>query len=531
MLIVTLLMACGGSKTPDTTPPVITLNGNSIITLFLNDSYNELGASAIDDRDGRIGVVISGSVDINVLGSYTITYSATDNAENIQRITRTVVVVLPPDTTPPVITLNGDSSITLLFNEAYNELGASAIDDRDGSLGVVISGFVDISVLGSYTITYSATDNVENIQSITRTVEVVLPVNAKNVILFIGDGMGQEHRKAARWISLGVDGQLSMDDMPISGTLQTYSANNIISDSAAAATAMATGVKTNNGVISLDESFNYVSTILEKAKEYNKVVGLITTTHLTHATPAAFAAHVESRNLMLDIAQQIIDADVEVLLGGGEDEFLPISDNGCFLGAGERVDGKDLIHEAVSSGYKFVCDSTSFDLIPPSSTERVLGLFAGEGMTRPYSPTLASMTSKAIEILSKNSEGFFLMIEGGQIDWASHSNDAENAIADTIALDDAVEIAKQFASIKRDTLIIVTADHETGGMTVSTSPSGLENEDGPYNIEGGGSFYINWTTTGHTPVNVPVTAMGPQSDKLFGINENTIIHDVIFNTF
>lgn len=178
ILILNLLVACSDSKTPDTTPPVISLNGNSIINLFLNVSYNELGASAIDDRDGRIGVVISGSVDINMLGSYTIAYSATDNAKNIQSITRTVFVVLPPDTTPPVITINGDSNITLLFNEPYNELGASAIDDRDGSIVVVISGTIDPNVLGNYTITYSATDNAENIHSITRTIVVVLPVNA-----------------------------------------------------------------------------------------------------------------------------------------------------------------------------------------------------------------------------------------------------------------------------------------------------------------------------------------------------------------
>ncbi|WP_019027510.1 alkaline phosphatase [Colwellia piezophila] len=437
-----------------------------------------------------------------------------------------------PDTSPPLISLNGESSITLFFNGVYKELGANAIDERDGIVEVVLEGNIDTSTVGNYIITYSAIDKAGNQESLTRIVEVVLPVNAKNVILFIGDGMGAEHRKAARWLSKGVDGKLSMDDMPIRGTLKTYSADNAITDSAAAATAMATGIKTNNGVISLDENLNHISTILEEAKNHKKVVGVVTTTHVTHATPAAFTSHVKSRKLMLDIAQQIIDDNIiDVLLGGGEDEFKPTNDEGCFPGAGERIDGRDLIYEAVSIGYKFVCDSTSFDVIDTSSSERILGLFAGEGMIRPYSPTLATMTSKAIEILSKNPEGFVLMIEGGQIDWASHSHDAENAITDTIALDDAVDIAKEFALVKRDTLIIVTADHETGGMWVSKDPSGLENEDGPYNIKGGGSFYINWSTTGHTSVNVPVTAMGPQSEKLIGVNENTVIYDIIFNTF
>ena len=278
-----------------------------------------------------------------------------------------------------------------------------------------------------------------------------------NVILFIGDGMGPEHRNAARLMSVGKNEPLSMDDMPVYGTLTTHSADNDITDSAAAATAMATGVKTNNGVISLDENLNYVSTIIEKAKNHNKSVGIVTNTHLTHATPAAFSSHVESRSNMLEIANQMMNAGINVLLGGGEDEFITENDTGCYPEYGERTDGRDLVYEATSNGYKFVCDSASFDLIDPNSTELLLGLFADEGMTRAYSPSLASMTLMAINILSKNSDGFFLLVEGGQIDWASHSNDAENAIADTITLNEAVEVAKQFSLKSNNTLIIVTA--------------------------------------------------------------------------
>jgi alkaline phosphatase len=436
-----------------------------------------------------------------------------------------------PDTTPPVITLNGDSSINLFFNEPYNELGASAIDDRDGSVEVVITGTININVLGSYTVSYFATDDAGNKDIITRVIEVILPVKANNVILFIGDGMGQAHREAARLLSIGEVGQLSMDDMPVRGALKTHSANNNITDSAAAATAMATGVKTNNGVISLDANLNFIPTILEKAKDYNKSVGLVTTTQVTHATPAAFASHVESRKNVLNIAEQMILTNLDILLGGGENEFIPSSDTGCYPENGKRTDRRSLVYEAQSTGYTFVCDTASFELIDSTSIELLLGLFSDEGMTRPYSPTLASMTSKAIEVLSKNPEGFFLMVEGGQIDWASHNNNAENAISDTIAMDEAVDIAKQFYEIKKDTLIIVTADHETGGMIISRSSSGHDNEDGPYNIKGGGLFYVNWSTNGHDPINVPVTAIGPQSDKLIGVNENTIIHDIIFDTF
>ncbi|MBW8185218.1 alkaline phosphatase [Shewanella nanhaiensis] len=525
-----ILTACGGGDT-DITAPVITLNGDTNIVLFRGENYSELGASAYDERDGNVDVIISGSVNVNIVGSYKITYTAADNAGNSSNTTRTIEVVLPPDTTAPVITLNGHTNIILILGESYTELGASAIDDRDGFVDVVISGTVDTNKVGNYTITYSATDNSNNNSLVTRTIEVVLPQNPKNVILLIGDGMGGEHRKAAQWLSVGINGKLSMDNMPVSGFLQTESANNATTDSAAAATAMATGVKTNNGVISLDASLNFVSTILEEAKSNGKSVGLITTTQITHATPAAFASHVESRYLMTEIAEQITTAGVNVLFGGGEDEFIPASDIGCFPEPGERSDGRNLIDELESSGYEYVCDQDSFDILNPDINNFVLGLFADEGMARPFSPTLASMTSKAIDILSKNPDGFFLMIEGGQIDWASHSNDAANAIADTVAFDEAVEIAKKFASLKNDTLIIVTADHETGGMEVSTSSSGLADEDGPYNIKGGGLFYINWSTTSHTPANVPVTALGPKSDMLTGTNSNTIIHEVISSMF
>ena len=160
---------------PDTTAPIITLNGDSNITMYINETYSELGASAIDDRDGTVEVNISGTVDTSTLGSYTVFYTATDSANNTSSQTRTVEVVQPPDITAPVITLNGESSITLLLNEIYSELGASAIDNRDGTVEVVVSGTVDTSTLGSYIITYTATDNANNTSSITRTIEVVPP--------------------------------------------------------------------------------------------------------------------------------------------------------------------------------------------------------------------------------------------------------------------------------------------------------------------------------------------------------------------
>jgi len=361
------------------------------------------------------------------------------------------------------------------------------------------------------------------------TLAPVSSTNTTNIILFIGDGMGNAHRLAARWATVGETGMLSMDDMATHGWAQTGSANDPVTDSAAAATAMSTGVKTNNGVVGMDADFNIVFSILEEAKSRGKMVGLVTTTQLTHATPAAFASHISNRNFMTGIADQMLDAEVDVILGGGEDEFIPDTEIGCYPEAGERNDGRNLLTEAIALGYTYVCEPADFSAVDPASAIRLLGLFADEGMPRPFSPSLAEMTQKAIDILSKSTKGFFLMVEGGQIDWASHSNDADNAISDTIELDNAVKVARDYILADNDTLVIVTADHETGGMSVSLSSSGASGEDGPFGMPDGKDFYVNWATTSHTASDVPVTALGPSSNMLTGTFENTHIFDVMLD--
>ncbi|MFC1524177.1 alkaline phosphatase [Thermodesulfobacteriota bacterium] len=352
-------------------------------------------------------------------------------------------------------------------------------------------------------------------------------IDAKNIILFIGDGMGDNHRKAAQWLKVGQNGSLAMDNMTTAGFSRTSSANSAITDSAAAATALATGAKTKNGVIGLDENLNELTTILEEAQSQGKAVGLVTTTQMSHATPAAFAAHVESRGMMTEIAVQMVSAGVDVLLGGGEDEFLPTFEIGCYPESGEQPDGRNLINEAMSAGYTYVCDASSFYAVDPASTTYLLGLFADEGMSRPFSPSLAEMTQKAIDILSPNPSGFFLMVEGGQIDWASHSNDAYNALNDTVDFDEAVDIAKAYAKNSCETLIIVTADHETGGMTTSLSQTWHPDEDGPFYMPGGTPFYVNWASVSHTASEVFTTAQGPSSELLTVEFENTFIYDLM----
>jgi alkaline phosphatase len=137
------------------------------------------------------------------------------------------------------------------------------------------------------------------------------------------------------------------------------------------------------------------------------------------------------------------------------------------------------------------------------------------------------MTQKAIDILSQDPDGFFLMVEGGQIDWAAHDNSAAAMILDTVGLDDAIAAAQAFAAATDDVLIIVTADHETGGMRADLTSNGTPEEDGPFFMPGGAPFFVNWLTAGHTGVDVPTTAQGPWADMLVGTYENTYIHDVI----
>ncbi|UCF10231.1 MAG: alkaline phosphatase [Candidatus Bipolaricaulota bacterium] len=356
------------------------------------------------------------------------------------------------------------------------------------------------------------------------------PQSAAAVILLIGDGMGEAQRTAARWSSVGSSGDLSMDLLEIQdGWLKTAPAFGVVTDSAAAATAMATGRKTLNGRIGMDRDGNPLPTILELARDAGKATGLITTVQLTHATPAAFAAHVPTRSMRSTIASQMIEARVDVLLGGGEDDFLPLGTTGCHPGHGSRLDGRNLVDEAREHGTAIVC--TWDDLQTATWTDEparpVLGLFADSALPEPSTPSLAEMTQAALEALSKDADGFFLMVEGGQIDWECHDSDAAGAIASTLSFDAAVAVAIDFAEGYPDTLVIVTADHETGGMELHTEATGRRGEDGPFSMPDGTAFYVTWTTDGHTATDVRVSASGPMADRLLGTHGNTYLFTVM----
>jgi alkaline phosphatase len=334
------------------------------------------------------------------------------------------------------------------------------------------------------------------------------PINtkAKNVILFVGDGMGVSTVTGGRIFEgqqRGVDGerhQLAFEKLPYLALSKTYSANQQTPDSAPTMSAIVTGVKTNDSVLSLNQSVkrgeldnhviqaNSVQTILEKAEEKGLLTGVVSTARITHATPAATYAHISNRdwenNAMLpteavasgvkDIGVQLIDhisdrKGLRVVLGGGRTYFMPESqrDPEHPKKSGKRTDGRDLIAEymRITSG-QYVWNKQQFDEVDPKTTKHLLGLFQPSHMHYEHDrqrdkagePSLAEMTAKAIDILSQENKGYFLMVEGARIDHASHAGNAYRTFSETAAFSDAVRVAMDRVDIQ-DTLIIVTADH------------------------------------------------------------------------
>jgi alkaline phosphatase len=355
----------------------------------------------------------------------------------------------------------------------------------------------------------------------------ITPRDRPRIILFIGDGMGSGHRTAGQYYAVGEARELTMNALPVSGWLHPDLLDGELPESAAAATALATGQKTISGVISLDSNGNQLKTILEYAQELGMSTGLVSNKYITDATTAAFGAHVESNAMGPEVASQFLEHRVDVIFGGGENDFLPRGVAGCHPEMGKRIDERNLFQEAEDAGYIVICDEQSFDALDPQTDSLVIGLFADENMARPYSPSLADMTRTAIEILSLNPNGFFLVVEGAMIDIASHYHQTQNVFDDVVGLDEAVKVGMEYAELDEDMLIIVTADHETGGLVVNFSPSGYSSEEGPFHMPNGTEFYISWSSGDHTRVDVPVTAFGPVSEKLAGINDNTIVFDVM----
>ncbi len=354
------------------------------------------------------------------------------------------------------------------------------------------------------------------------------PAGPPSIILFIGDGMGAVHRQAATWLGSGEGGLLVMDNMPIHGLASTTPADREITDSGAAGTAISTGVQTNYQAVGVDPSDQTLTTILEQAQEKGWSVGLVSTVMLADATPAVFAAHVPNRTDKTGIARQMMAHNIDVLLGGGEDDFFSSGQEGCYPGRGKQPKAENLVAAAVENGYTYVCTREELLNQNLDETDHLLGLFGGEELLKPDAPTLAEMTQTAIQILSRNPNGFFLMVEGGQIDWASHENDAQNAMLNALALDAAVTQAKIYTLSNPNTLIIVAADHETGGMRLNQDGEGSYLQDGPFNMPDGTPFWVDWSTGGHTGDPIPVTAEGPYAELLAGEYHLTQIYQTMY---
>jgi alkaline phosphatase len=308
---------------------------------------------------------------------------------------------------------------------------------------------------------------------------------AKNVILVVGDGMGATQREAIELASAGAHGTLVMDSLPHAGLVGTNSANTDqpVTDSAAAATAMASGVKTYNGRVGVDTRNAAVPTVLEQAKDAGKAVGMVTTSSVTDATPAAFAAHVDDRSQQQQIARQYLgESEPDVILGGGRRFWVPT----------EEEDSEDLTKRAREQGYAYLTDRSGLN---SASGPRLLGLFADgamyedapEGEGASYEPTvpLREMTQKAIEVLSEDPDGFFLLIEEEAIDAMGHDGNGTLMLKAGRALDQTVEIAKNFAEENGETLLIVVGDHECCGLAIEKPEEGGKagpGEDGPFPV-------------------------------------------------
>ncbi len=318
----------------------------------------------------------------------------------------------------------------------------------------------------------------------------------KYVFYFIGDGLGAAQRQFSEFFIQEKDANpnehLLMNTFETAGINTTYCADTLITDSAAAATALASGVKTNKGVIGKNVQGKNVKTLTEAAMEHGMKTGLITTTRLTHATPAAFAAHNVSRNNENEIADDFLASGVDFFAGGGIRHFIPASmkiEKGDAIGKtikSKRKDEKDLVKGFEDKGYTTFIGmkgAKSFNTTDFSKKDKVFAAFTYTHM--PYEiermnqykevPSIASMTKAAVDVLSKGSKGFFLMVEGGRIDHAAHANDPTGVIWDTIAFDDAVKTAYDFYKNHKDqTLIVIVGDHETGGMGLGMDSMGYK---------------------------------------------------------
>lgn len=311
-----------------------------------------------------------------------------------------------------------------------------------------------------------------------------------NIILLIGDGMGVAQVYAGATANRG---KLHLDNFKHVGFSRTQSANRYVTDSGAGGTAIATGHKTNNLAIGVDALGNPVPSILAIAHQNGLATGIVVTTSLLDATPAAFVAHVPNRNMVARIAEGFVSSNVDVFIGGGMEHF------------NQREDGRDLIAELSDKGYQ-VCDNIT-DVLNVRNGK--LAGFIRESRIKERGDQLAQTTETALNILDDRKEGFFLMVEASEIDGGGHDNDIQYTVEEMLDFDRTIGKALEFAAKDGKTLVIVTADHETGGLALVSGD--MEK----------GMVTGRFSTGGHSGIMVPVFAYGPGAEIFAGIDENT----------
>jgi alkaline phosphatase len=324
---------------------------------------------------------------------------------------------------------------------------------------------------------------------------------AKNIVLMIGDGMGLSQ------ISAGMirnNNTLFLEQFPVVGLHKAYSSDNLITDSAAGATAFATGIKTYNGAIGVTADQKPAPTILEQAEERGMATGMVVTSTVVHATPAAFIAHVKDRNMYENIALGFLQTEIDLVIGGGSKYF------------NRRSDQRNLYGLLQEKGY-YVSDFSIEPLIDIAlDFTKNLVYFTSESdppTVQQGRNFLIPASQLACNFLSRRSDkGFFLMIEGAQIDWAGHANNTSYMVSEMIEFDKAIGEVLKYAKEDGNTLIIVTGDHETGGFSINQGST----RD---------SIVAGYTTDYHTGTLIPVFAYGPGASLFSGIYENNSIYD------
>ncbi|MDX9757638.1 MAG: alkaline phosphatase [Bacteroidota bacterium] len=329
----------------------------------------------------------------------------------------------------------------------------------------------------------------------------------KNIIVLIGDGLGVGQLTTMKALL----GEISLDAFPVGGLVATQSRNNFVTESGAGGTALSTGERVRNRLISQREDGTPLRTLLEAASAAGKATGTVSTSAVTHATPASFLTHAGDRGREMEIAAGIARSGADAIIGGGRRFFLPSGAGGA------REDGRNLVEEMQAAGYTVATEPA--EEFPDA--EKLLWLLDEDALPpagkRAYD--LRHLVLAALSLLARHDAGFVLMIEGSQIDWACHDNNFAQLKEELRDFDGAVATALDFAAGDGETLIVVTADHETAGLALTgTAPDGSD-------------MVGHWISDDHTANMVPLLAVGPAAHRFGGLKRNDeigrLLHELL----